>query len=306
MTQTGKKSKCGGARPATADARGRDAHDRFGRWKVVALADRGTWAEIYRARPADAGDDCPAAYALKTLRPEHQGNPLARALLAREALVGRQVSHPNLIAVLETHVTRDPPFVVLPFLEGATLSQHLSVARVFDLPAVLWIARQTAEALAALEAAGWMHGDVKPSNLFLSPEGHATLLDLGFAHRGGESLSDRGKSLLGTANYLAPECLTHDFEPDLRSDLYSLGAVMYELLGGQPPYQASNLADLALQHRQTPLPRLRQLNPLVPGEVAEMVHCLLAKNPLRRPQTARELVGQLVGLEIATFAERAA
>jgi len=174
-----------------------------------------------------------------------------------------------------------------------------------DLPVALWMARQVVEALEALHAAGWMHGDVKPGNVFVSPEGHVTLLDLGFARRRDETGSAVDRLLTGTCNYMAPELITSALRADIRSDVYSLGVVLFELLAGRLPFTGESLAELATKHRQSRPPNLRRLAPHLPQAVVELVQQMLAKDPLRRPQTPRELIDRLVGLEIATFSERA-
>ena len=115
-------------------------------------------------------------------------------------------------------------------------------------PRALWIIRQTAEALSALDRAGWMHGDVKPGNLMISPSGHVTLLDLNFARRHGESGAAVDRCILGTFYYIAPELLTSAIRADIRSDIYSLGVVFYEMLAGRRPFEAEDMADLAALH----------------------------------------------------------
>jgi serine/threonine protein kinase len=304
MTQTELQVRSSGdvARGVTA---GGELPRCVGRWELLALAAEGSWAQVYRARPAGAGRDGPAAHAVKMLRPEWQGDPVVEALLGREALVGRSVSHPHLVAILDAQLRQAPPLLVMPWLEGATVESRLAAGWVPDLPEALGIARQAAEALEALDAAGWTHGDVKPSNLFLSPGGHVTLLDLAFARHRGENARQSGRSLMGTPCYLAPECFSDAPQPDIRSDFYSLGAVLYQLLGGRLPFQAEELGQLAIQHKQQGPPNLRRLAPFLSVAVVRLVHEMLAKDPLRRPQTAGELVRRLVPLEIATFAERA-
>lgn len=273
-------------------------------WELVQLAAEGALGRIYRARPAGSPADRPAAYALKTLRPDCQDDPRAIALLRREAWVGLKVSHPHLISILAAGINHPPYFVVMPWLAGATLAKRLAHKTGIDLPVALWTARQVAEALQALQTAGWMHGDVKPSNIFISPEGHVTLLDLGFARRGDESGSAVERWVTGTCQYLAPEMITSAFGGDIRSDIYSLGAVLFETLSGRLPFEANSLAELAAQHKQARVPDLRCLVPQLPTSVSRLVREMLAKNPLRRPQTPRELVYRLATLEIATFTER--
>ena len=193
----------------------------------------------------------------------------------------------------------------MPWLEGTTLRAKLLRGELLDVPAVLWIVRQVAEALDALDAAGWVHGDVKPENIFLSSEGHVTLLDLGFARRSDETSPTAERGVMGTAAYLAPERLAAPAEADIRGDIYSLGAVLFESLAGRPAFEGDTLADLLRRQRQSAPPNLMKLVPQLPAEAAWLVHRMMAKDPLRRPQTPRELVRQFIDLEIATFSERA-
>ncbi len=265
----------------------------------------GSLTHVYRARPAEGGSDQPTAYAVKVLRPEWEHDAQAIEMLAREALVGRRVSHPHLIPVLTACVRQSPRYLVMPWLEGRTLANCLQQCLPPDLPEILWVTRQLAEALAALHEHGWMHGDVKPGNVMISPAGHATLLDLGFARRRNEDASAAARIVVGTFAYMAPELLSSRLRADIRSDLYSLGVVLFEALSGRLPFVGRSIAELISQHRRAPTPDLKRLTPQVPDVVARLVRRLLAKDPLRRQQNPAELVEQLVELEIATFSERA-
>ena len=224
--------------------------------------------------------------------------------MQREAIVGQSVSHPHLIPILFAGVQQTPRFVVMPWLEGATLEQRIAAGQNFDLPRVLWIARQTAEALDALHQSGWMHSDIKPSNMMISPEGHVTLLDLGFARRSDESGSAVDRCVLGTFHYIAPELLTSAIRADIRSDIYSLGAVLFRILTGRLPFESNDLAELATQHKQSLPPNLNRIAPHLPAGLTRLIHAMLAKDPLRRPQSPREVSETLARLEIETFTER--
>jgi serine/threonine-protein kinase len=241
---------------------------------------------------------------LKILRPESATNPRAVELLAREAEVGSQVAHPHLISIFSASLHCRPSYAVMPWLEGTTLEGRLADRQEFDLPHSLWIVRQTAEALAALHRAGWMHGDVKPGNLMISPSGHVTLLDLNFARRSEETGAAVDRCILGTFHYIAPELLTSTIRADIRSDIYSLGVVFYEMLGGRRPFEAEDMADLASQHLQAVPPDLKELAPHLPNKVVQLVRRMIAKDPLRRPQSPEELIAELMRLEIETFSER--
>lgn len=273
-------------------------------WELIALEAVGSWANIYKARPAGSPADRPATYAVKMLLPARQENPQAVNLLRREAEVGRNIAHPHVISVLAASVVQPPCFLVMPWLRGMTLKAYLATGTALEVHTALWIARQAAFGLDGLNREGWMHGDIKPNNLFISPEGHVTLLDLGFARRDTQPGSARHRCVMGTCTHLAPEMLASSFPADIRSDIYSLGVVLYEMLSGRLPFEADDMAGLAAQHRQASPPALRKLVPHVPAEVAAMVHQMLAKDPLRRPGTPAELAHHLAALELDAMAAR--
>ncbi len=275
-------------------------------WALLEFVAAGSLARVFRAKPAGSNGDQAAAYAVKMLRSEWQNDPLAIELLQREALVGQSLAHPHLVPILSAHVLEPPRLLVMPWLEGASLEQRLAAGQQFDPLRTAWIARQAAEGLAALHEAGWMHGDLTPANINLSPTGHVTLIDFSFARRSDEFGSAVDRPIMGTCHYLAPETLTSALRPDIRSDIFSLGVVMYQMLSARVPYPAKDLADLATQHQQAAVPDLTRLAPELPREVIALVRRMMAKEPLRRPQTPRELVERLMTLEIGLFAQRGA
>ncbi|MCS7306759.1 MAG: serine/threonine protein kinase [Thermoguttaceae bacterium] len=273
-------------------------------WELVGLAFQSQLAQVYRARPASAAPDRPPAYALKVLCPQWESDPRAREMFRREILLGRLVRHPHLLAVLGGQVRQPPIYVITPWLEGKTLAQCLAEGWRPDVPVALWIARQVAEALDALHRAGWMHGDIKPENIHLAPSGHVTVLDLGFARRPKAPGNALDRCVVGSWAYLAPEWASGVYRPDIRSDLYSLGVVLFQMLTGRLPFEADSSSEMMRMHRQERAPELSKLAPAVPPGVAQLVQTLLAKEPLRRPQTPEELIDRLVRLEIKRFADR--
>lgn len=287
----------------TSPPGGRVARTWVDGWELVELAYEGPWSQVYRGRPSSVARAAPATYAIKLARGEGTRCEIAVEMLQREAIVGRVVSHRNLMPVLESRVLDEPRYVVLPWLGGETIAARLKNAP-FSVPHALWIARQVAEALEALDRAGWVHGDVKPANILMSVDAHATLSDFGLARRRGEERWNSDDVVAGSGLYLAPEAATSALRVDIRSDLYSLGVMLYEMLSGVPPFRGTCLAELIGEHRRARPPELREVAAHVSPGVASFVHSLLAKQPLRRPQTPREVVERLVELEIATFSER--
>lgn len=278
---------------------------RVGPWRLVALAGEGAWTHVFRASPMRFPESAPADYAVKMLRPEFQHEPIASRFLQREELVGRQVTHPHLAPVLSSRIDRKPFFVTTPFLEGATLRECLvgPPARALTVSASLWVARQIAEAMVALHAAGWLHGDIKPSNIFIAPTGHATLIDLGFARRLGPHLDAHAVPwdqllVLGTPAYAAPEIQQGETKADPASDVYSLGVVLFEMLTGRWPFPYADARRQAAAHCHDPAPDPRTFVEHIPARVTRLVSRMLAKPCSDRP-VATELVERLIDLEIA-------
>lgn len=172
------------------------------------------------------------------------------------------------------------------------------------VPHALWVTRQIAEALHALHQGGWLHGDVKPVNIMVSPAGHATLLDLGFARRIADARTAESHDVIaGTPVYCAPEFFCDRICLEPASDIYSLGATLFEMLTGQPPFNETNPADLAAAHLVRQPPDAKQLAPHLLPRLVRLLQRMLAKQPLRRPTTS-ELIDTLVALEIETLDER--
>src|SRR5438270_12801729 len=187
----------------------------------------GPMTEVYAARDCAAD----AACAVKVLRDDWDDPPTAVKLLQREARAGLHVRHPHLVRVTRAHVTCAPYFLVMDLLPGESLRERLRRDYRLGVMEALAMARQTAEALAALHRAGFLHGDVKPDNVRLTGAGTAVLIDLGFAHRPGEHADFlRDGYVLGTADYLAPELCAVEPSEDFGSDVFSLGVTLIEAL----------------------------------------------------------------------------
>jgi serine/threonine-protein kinase len=275
---------------------------RLGPWQLVRSLGEGNFTRVYSARPADATPNQPAAYVVKVLRKEWWRDPQAIEMQRREAWVGSKVTHPNLLAVLSASVQEPPFYLVTPKVEGATLTQVITERERLPVPLALWIARQTADALdALLEQAGLIHTDVKPANILVSPTGHTTLIDFGFVQTPAEASHWTTRPLAGTLAYMAPEMVTSTLAAGPRSDIYSLGVTLYEMLTGNRPWDSDDPGELAKLHREAKPTDIRALRPDTPEPVAKLIHSMLAKDPLRRPASARELATRLVRLEIKSF-----
>jgi serine/threonine protein kinase len=260
----------------------------------------GLLTAVYSASEAATDSAC----AVKVLRPDLEDQPTAVKLLQREARAGLLVRHPHLVRLRHAHVTTPPYFLVMDLLVGDSLRRHLRRDYRLDLASALWIARQTAEALAALHRAGFLHGDVKPDNIRLTGDGTAVLIDIGFAHRPGENvhLFNQGY-VLGTVNYLAPELCGGPLEDGLPGDLFSFGVTLFEMLSGQLPYPAGTVEQTFRRHRSDPPADIRRYVPSLPPALVHLIERLLSNRPADRPRAAA-VVQQLIALEIAALRQR--
>lgn len=273
-----------------------------GPWHLVRRLGEGAWTEVYQARPATSTREETADYVVKVLKTSFQNDPLAIQVLQREAFVARQVRHPHLSSILSAHTDSPPRFVVMPYIDGISAADALPAAGRFIVPQALWIARQTAEGLQALHQHGWLHGDVKPANIIVSANGHATLVDLGLARPLNASRST-DEPLTGSMAYACPETYTPHVPFSPGSDVYSLGITLYELLTASRPFNDQDPTDLTAAHLTRLIPDPRLVVPQLPPRISRLLRQMLAKDPLRRPGLP-ELIDRLVDLEVATFAER--
>jgi len=269
-------------------------------YKLLERLGGGPLTSVYFARDCATDELC----AVKLLRPDWEDQPTAVKLLQREARTGLAVRHAHLVRFLYAHVTRPPYFLVMELLRGESLRRRLRRECRLDMPTALWIGRQCAEALTALHQAGFLHGDIKPDNIRLVEEGHAVLIDLGFAHRPGENahLLKRGY-VLGTVDYLASELCAFDEETETSSDLFSLGVTLFEMLTGQLPYPQGTIEQTLRRHSSEPPTDIRSLVGGIPTGLVALLDRLLARRPEDRPR-AGLLVQQLIALEIATTSRR--
>jgi len=259
------------------------------------LSDRGAFELIRAAAARDLGPGC---YVLKTAK---SSSDITRALLRREAMVASQVNHSNVIPVLTAECDAPLPSLILPYLEGITLRRLLDLSQQLPVSYLLCIIRQIATALGAIHSAGWLHSQVRPEHIIISPQGHATLIDLTQACRLESTECDASSSLPASPAYSAPETALSIGRVSAAADAYCLGLVIYESLTGQPPFQNASPRELMRSHCHRSMPNVRYFRPDVSLEVSELCRRLLAKEPLRRP-SADQTTKWLAELEIAELA----
>lgn len=255
------------------------------RYEILDLIARGGMALVYRAY-----DRRLSRYvALKVLHPEFASDPRFVERFKREAHAAASLSHPGIVSVFDWGNDGETYYIVMEYVEGRTLRDVLKKEGRLHFRRAAEIAAQAALALDAAHRKGIVHRDVKPGNVMLTRSGDAKVADFGIARAVGtdEALTQAG-SVLGTASYLSPE--QADGRPvDQRSDIYSLGVVLFEMLTGRPPFRGDSPLAVALKHLSEAPPRPTELCPDIPPALEAIVLKAMAKDPAARYNTAMEM-----------------
>jgi serine/threonine protein kinase/Leucine-rich repeat (LRR) protein len=262
----------------------------LGPYRIVKLLGRGGMGVVYAALDTRLE----RRIALKVMLPKFAADRADRDRFLREARAVARIKHDNVVAVYEADERNGVPYFAMEFLAGYPLNEYLQKKGTPTVPQVLRIAVETAAGLAAVHKIGLVHRDIKPANLWLeAPHGRVKVLDFGLVRLvdADVELTQNG-ALLGTPSYMSPEQGRGE-RVDHRADLFSLGAVMYRLCTGQPPFfGASTMAVLTALATEEPTP-VRELNPAVPEPLAALIHQLLAKRADARPRSADEVLKRL-------------
>jgi len=267
------------------------------RYAIERELGRGGMATVYLAE--DLRHHRPVA--IKVLKPE-----LAQALgpdrFLREIEVTAQLHHPMILPLLDSGEADGTLYYVMPFVEGESLRDRLERERQLPLEDALQITKDVAEALSYAHSRGVIHRDIKPENVLLE-SGHALVADFGIAkavtEAGGERLTGTGVSI-GTPAYMSPEQAEATKPVDARSDLYSLGCVLYEMLAGHPPFVGTTAHELIVRHASDPVPPLRSGRSAVPEPIEDAVEKALAKVPADRYATAQQFQ-QALGVDTKAY-----
>lgn len=279
------------AAEVNAAARPGDVVD--GRYEVVALIGRGGMADVFRAKDLQAGEEV----ALKLLRGSLVGDAEARARFGHEAHTQSLVSHRN-VAVMHGGGVEQPlsrVYLVMELLSGRSIAQVLHKEGRFEPLRAAVYAYQALAGLAATHAVGVLHRDLKPSNLMLEPSPgrfeRVVLIDFGFAALDGATGLTRVGVVVGSPSYLAPERI-EGASVDVRADIYSLGAILYEMLTGRPPFVGEAGHVLIAHCSEAPIPP-STLVPEIPEAMERIVLSSLAKAPDERPASAQAMADAL-------------
>jgi eukaryotic-like serine/threonine-protein kinase len=263
-----------------------------GRYELGELLGRGGMAEVRRAVDQRLG----RSVAVKQLRTDLATDPTFQARFRREAQSAAGLNHPTIVAVYDTGEEVDPltgvavPYIVMELVEGSTLRDVLKDGRKILPERALELTQGVLDALSYSHKAGIVHRDIKPANVMLTSNGAVKVMDFGIARAVADTSATMTQTaaVIGTAQYLSPEQARGE-TVDSRSDLYSTGCLLYELLVGRPPFVGDSPVSVAYQHvRETPLPP-SQLDPEISPEIDAVVLKALAKDRSERYQSAKDM-----------------
>jgi serine/threonine protein kinase/Flp pilus assembly protein TadD len=271
------------------------------RYTVLHELGRGGMATVYLADDLRHGRQV----ALKLLRPE-LGAMLGPDRFTREIRIAAALNHPHILPLYDSGQAGDQLFYVMPYVRGGSLRQKLTAERQLSADEAIGIVRQVAAALDHAHAHGLIHRDIKPENILLH-EGEAMVTDFGIALAAdsdpGERLTAAGV-MVGTPDYMSPEQAAGERTLDARSDVYSLGCVLYELLAGEPPHAATTARGVIARRFTEAPPRVRRVRPTVSGAVDEAIARALAVDPADRFPSAAAFADALAGTKPAPHAPR--
>jgi eukaryotic-like serine/threonine-protein kinase len=278
----------------------------LGQYRILDQLGEGGMGRVFKAEHMTMG----RTVALKVLAPRHTKTEKAKRLFMREVRAAGKLMHPNIVAAHDAHDATDGDgrhYLVMEYIDGPNLDQLVRERGPLPVGLACDIVRQVAAGLQCAHEHGMVHRDIKPSNVLLQRAGTALtsgyvvkIVDFGLACLGASVPGPESVKnvIMGTPDYLSPEQASNQNTIDIRADLYSLGCTFYFLLTGRAPFPGGTPAEKLARHTQEEPAAIEQLRPDVPQEVADIVRCLMAKEPARRFQTPADLVLELMPLAV--------
>ncbi len=254
------------------------------RYEIEKLIGEGGMANVYLANDTILD----RKVAVKVLRGDLAGDEKFVRRFQREALSASSLSHPNIVEIYDVGEDDGNFYIVMEFIEGKTLKQLIKKRGVLSLPETMDIMLQLLDALASAHDSYIIHRDIKPQNIMIKESGLVKITDFGIAMALNSVELTQTNSVMGSVHYLPPEQASGKGST-IRSDIYSLGILMFEMLTGKMPFKGDSAVEIALKHMKEPLPSAKEINPVVPQSVENIILKAAAKNPKNRYRDVREM-----------------
>ena len=267
-------------------SKGQKINDRY---EIVKSIGEGGMANVYLAEDTILN----RKVAIKVLRGDLSGDEKFIRRFEREALSVSNLSHPNIVEVYDVGVEEGNHYIVMEYIEGKTLKQLIQKRGALTLTEVIDIMSQLTDGIAHAHEAYIIHRDIKPQNVIIMANGLVKITDFGIAMAINATQLTQTNSVMGSVHYLPPE-QAGGKGSTVKSDIYSLGILMYGLLTGSVPFKGDNAVEIALKHMKEKIPSVRRQNPTIPQSVENIILKACAKNPKNRYDSARDMHNDLV------------
>ncbi len=261
------------------------------RYKLIDELGRGTFASVYITR--DVVDN--HLYAIKIMHLHHLENKGMIMRFQREAAILQQLSDPHIVHIFDYGDDHDMYYIVMDYVDGKTLRDSMHPHASLELPLALDYVQQIAEGLDITYKKSVVHRDIKPQNILINREGVVKIADFGLALSDTPTLTN-SDDFMGTAYYVSPEQVDNAHNADIRSDLYSLTVIFFEMLSGRPPFMGDSLMLVVSEHKTTMVPSICQIRPELPPGFDLFIRKGMAKSPGERFQKPREFLAALAAL----------
>jgi len=259
-----------------------------GRYVIQSKIGAGGMAVVYKARDKKLG----RAVTLKVMREEYMTDEEFISRFEREARAAAGLSNSNIVNVYDVGQEDDIHYIVMEYIDGVTLKELIQRKAPFRNDETLGVAIQIASALAEAHSNGVIHRDIKPQNILVTSHGIVKVTDFGIAKASGTSTMTTDSNTMGSVHYFSPE-QARGVYVDNKSDIYSLGIVMYEMATGQMPFEGESPVAVAIKQMEQPLPNMRNLNPDISGSIVKIIKKAANKNTINRYQSAEEFLADL-------------
>ncbi|MBQ4364546.1 MAG: serine/threonine protein kinase, partial [Oscillospiraceae bacterium] len=259
-----------------------------GRYEITELIGVGGMADVYKA--TDLMEN--RVVAVKILKPEYSENEEFLRRFRNESKAIAVLSHPNIVKIYDVGFTDEIQFIVMEYIDGITLKELLEQQGVLRWKDALKFVVQILKALQHAHDKGIVHRDIKPQNIMLFPDGNIKVMDFGiarFSRIDGKTLSDK---TIGSVHYISPEQAKGEMT-DERSDIYSVGVMLYEMLTGRKPFDGDTPIAIAVKHMQETAIPPREIMPSIPESLEEIVLHAMERSPARRYQSASEMINDI-------------
>ncbi|TWT36492.1 Serine/threonine-protein kinase PknB [Posidoniimonas corsicana] len=264
----------------------------IGGYEVVHTLGQGAAGAVHLVRSVESGDK----YAMKVLHPEEAEKPSIQKRFVREAVVLQKLDHPNIVRFVECGIDDDELFIVMELVECGSLKSALKHYGKFPWRTAVKVAGQVSEGLAHAHSHGIIHRDLKPANVFLANDGRVKIGDFGLARDLNRHRLTLEAAAIGTCRYMAPEQIRCEDPLTGSVDLYSLGAILYQMVVGAPMFDGSTHTEVFEAHLSGEPPRLAEHSQDCPPELDALVASLVAKAPAGRPKDAQQVAAALLGI----------